>query len=107
MVYVPKTDRRGAQWANVEVCLWEAPADMQSEISLKPAYTLSFGEAQVASLSYFFQQTLCIPDASLLGLVIELGALRDSKCEDFDRILGLYKYLRTMNLTMSDVHLLQ
>ncbi|KAK3941989.1 hypothetical protein QBC46DRAFT_257257 [Diplogelasinospora grovesii] len=97
-IFVPAQKGHDARWANPDDCLWEAPPDMMSKYSLKHLYAPLLGGDQMELLSRFFQQTLSIPGASWSDLTAELEELRDSGCEDFDRIQSLYEYLNDMRI---------
>jgi hypothetical protein len=66
---------------------------MTTKISLEPVYTQKYGPDQIALLSHFFRITLATGSVSWQDVAVELGEVRDHGDHDFERILGLYRYL--------------
>ena len=77
---------------------------MAMKYSLKPAYTQEFGPDQTARLSDFFQTTLYIPDVSWKDLAVELEEMSDEGDDNFECILGFYRYLSGLkNITINEL----
>jgi hypothetical protein len=71
---------------------------MTTKISLEPVYTQKYGPDQIALLSRFFRITLSIGRVSWQDVAVELGEVRDNGDHDFERILGLYRYLSDLGI---------
>jgi hypothetical protein len=69
---------------------------METKHPLKPIFAQLLDSEKMYLLSRFFQRTLSVRDATFSDVKIELAKLRDDGCDDFDRILGLYEYLRQL-----------
>lgn len=95
-IYVPARDEHEAKWVSPDECLWEAPEGMSTKAPLKRLYMSVLDEEQCGLLSRFFKRTLSIPATSWKDVIVELEHIRDSRCEDFDRISRLYEYLNNL-----------
>ena len=101
LILVPPLMGREAQWAKPEDCLWEAPSSMGTKHPLKSAFAQRLHSEKMDLLARFFQKTLFVKDAIHYDLTRELASLRERDCNDFDRIIDLYKYLRQLNTDSS------
>mgnify|MGYP004714721323 CR=1 FL=1 len=81
-------------WTSSSSCLWAAPPKISTVHSLRYLYNQqSLRDEHRKCIDNLFRGTLGIRDATMSDVVAELDVLRREGCEDFPRILGLYRYL--------------
>lgn len=69
---------------------------MMTAHSLESLYRRQgLSDEDMSSIENLFSRTLEIQDATFDNLVVELGRLRETSCEDYDRILDIYTYMNT------------
>lgn len=95
-IYVPAWGEQEAKWASPDECRWEAPKEMETKASLKHLYMSILDDEELELVSHFFERTLSIPAKSWEDVITELEHLRDTSCEDFDRITRLYEHLNSI-----------
>ncbi|KAK4235362.1 hypothetical protein C8A03DRAFT_36794 [Achaetomium macrosporum] len=99
-VFIPANDRKEAQWAQVDECLWDAPACIVLKHPLLHLYGNALGTPpdQMERLAHLFRNLLSVPDASWKDITAELEHLKVNNCDDLDCIRDLYCYLNRMEV---------
>lgn len=82
-----------------EACRWDGPKQAYGTSPLKYLYehVVHVSPDGMKRLSRFFKGTLSVEDTSWRDVVNDLKSLRGRGCTDFDRIAGLYRYLKAMD----------
>jgi hypothetical protein len=102
-IYVPPTSDMPRGWTNLNSCLWEAPSTMISKWPLRARYATMVpgNHTEVFNVERLFFDVLGIRNCDWKDLIQELIKLRDTSCEDFDRIHDLLAYLAQLTAGMS------
>ncbi|KAL2132354.1 hypothetical protein VTI74DRAFT_3925 [Chaetomium olivicolor] len=94
-IFIPATDGKEAQWAQIHECLWDAPAGIVLKYPLLHLYGNVLGTPpdQMRCLAHLFQDLLSVPEASWKDITAELEHLKAKNYDNLDCIRDLYSYL--------------
>jgi hypothetical protein len=104
LVIRPRHDDDEVEGGKGPKALWDGPPGMKTATTFKAYYTqLCEGNAQkLQVVSRFVRETLGVPNASLEHIMTELEDLRENRCNDLDRISGLYSYLAPQSTAVGE-----
>lgn len=91
----PESALGGIEWAELDLCLWEAPLYLETKYPLKALYESAGLGAHLEDMRQFFQGTLRVPDISHNDVIEELKCMRED--ENGQNVSDVYRLIQKMH----------